>query len=58
MVEHFAFRKFIGFLQPMFKVVSRNTLKKDIFKRYEYEKSKIMKLFASNQSRISITIDL
>ena len=58
MVEHSGFRKFVGSLQPVFKVISRNTLKKDIFKRYEYEKSKIMKLLASNQSRISISTDL
>ena len=58
MVEHSGFRKFVSSLQPMFKVISRNTLKKNIFKRYEYEKSKIMKLLASNQSRIFITTDL
>lgn len=32
MVEHWAFKRFVGSLQPMFKFVSRNTLKSDILK--------------------------
>ena len=32
MVDHIGFRKFVGFLQPLFKLISRNTLKSDIIK--------------------------
>ena len=32
MVNHIGFRKFVGFLQPLFKLISRNTLKSDILK--------------------------
>ena len=43
-VEHVAFRKFCSGLQPLFKMVSRNTEKSDILKIYKFEKSKIMNL--------------
>ena len=32
MVDHIGFRKFVGFLQPLFKLISRNTSKSDILK--------------------------
>ena len=32
MVDHIGFRKFVGFRQPLFKLISRNTLKSDILK--------------------------
>ena len=32
MVDHIGFREFVGFLQPLFKLISRNTLKSDILK--------------------------
>ena len=32
MVDHIGFRKFVGFLQPLFKLITRNTLKSDILK--------------------------
>ena len=38
MVDHIGFRKFSNTLQPLFKMVSRNALKNDIFKIYESEK--------------------
>ncbi|KAJ0076266.1 hypothetical protein Patl1_34040 [Pistacia atlantica] len=38
MVDHYGFRKFCNNMQPLFKVVSRNTIKKDIFKMYDVEK--------------------
>ena len=44
MVEHWAFKGFVGSLQPMFKFVSRNTLKSDILKIYDYERAKTMSL--------------
>ncbi|KAJ0101738.1 hypothetical protein Patl1_05998 [Pistacia atlantica] len=55
MVDHYGFRKFCNNMQPLFKVVSRNTIKKDIFKMYDVEKEKTMKLLNKNRSRIAIT---
>ncbi|XP_071738736.1 zinc finger BED domain-containing protein RICESLEEPER 2-like [Rutidosis leptorrhynchoides] len=43
MVEHQGFRKFVNGLQPFFKVPCRNTLKKEILKIFEYEKTKTMR---------------
>ncbi|KAL8487801.1 hypothetical protein ACS0TY_024210 [Phlomoides rotata] len=39
-VEHFGFRRFLSSLQPLFKVVSRNIVKNDIMKIYEFERPK------------------
>ncbi|KAL4645238.1 hypothetical protein ACB092_02G222200 [Castanea dentata] len=41
MVDHIGFREFVSSLQPLFKFVSRNTLKSDIFKIYDNEKEKM-----------------
>ena len=53
-VDHYGFKGFCNTLQPLFKVVSRNTIKADILKIYEHEKE----LFESNPSRFSITTDM
>ncbi|KAJ0095528.1 hypothetical protein Patl1_15198 [Pistacia atlantica] len=58
MVDHYGFRKFCNNMQLLFKVVSRNAIKKDIFKMYDVEKEKTMKLLNKNRSRIAITLDL
>ena len=39
-VDHVAFKDFFSSLQPLFKMVSRNTIKDDIMKIYEVEKGK------------------
>ncbi|WOL08978.1 hypothetical protein Cni_G17731 [Canna indica] len=57
-VDHLGFKRFCNALQPLFKVISRNTAKSDILKIYDCEKAKIMKLLSKNQSRIAITIDM
>ena len=44
MVEHERFRDFINSLQPMFKMVSRNTVRRDTFNIYEEKRKSIMKL--------------
>ncbi|KAJ1417861.1 Zinc finger, BED-type [Sesbania bispinosa] len=44
MVEHIGFRRFCGAIQPLFKAISRNTLKSDIMKMYAVERAKTMKL--------------
>ncbi|KAJ0098135.1 hypothetical protein Patl1_28630 [Pistacia atlantica] len=58
MVDHYGFRKFCNTIQPLFKVVSRNTIKADILKIYDVEKHKTMKLLNKTHGRIAITTDL
>ena len=58
MVDHVGFRKYFNTLQPLFKMVSRNTIKNDILKIYDYEKSKTMDLLGNNRSRIAITTNM
>jgi hypothetical protein len=57
-VEHIGFRRFVGSLQPVFRVPCRNTIKKEILKVYEFEMSKTSKLLDSLQSRVAITSDM
>jgi len=58
MVEHIGFREFVGSLQPMFKVVSRNNLKNDILDIYDNEREKALKMMNKKGSRITITTDM
>lgn len=58
MVEHDYFRYFIGTLQPMFKMVSRNTIRSDIMSIYKEEKEKLYGEFDKMSNRISLTTDL
>ncbi|KAG6518550.1 hypothetical protein ZIOFF_022029 [Zingiber officinale] len=58
MVDHVSFRRYSYALQPIFKVVSWNTIKTDIMKIFEYERNKIMKLLDLNASRIALTTDM
>ncbi|XP_022865255.1 zinc finger BED domain-containing protein RICESLEEPER 2-like [Olea europaea var. sylvestris] len=58
MVEHTGFRKFCNTIQPLFKVVSRNTIKADILKIYDYERTKVMGLLERTNSRIAVTTDM
>ncbi|KAG5548853.1 hypothetical protein RHGRI_014269 [Rhododendron griersonianum] len=58
MVEHAGFRRFCHALQLAFHVISRNTMKRDIFKIYDIEKLKIMRLMERNKSRVSLTTDM
>jgi hypothetical protein len=58
MVEHHGFRKFVGGLQPLFKVPCRNTVKSDILKIYDFERLKTRKLLGRNTSRVAITTDM
>lgn len=58
MVEHLGFRRFANSLQPLFKVPSRNTIKSDILKIYDFEKVKTMKLLEKNEGKVAITTDM
>ena len=57
-VEHIGFKSYSASLQPMFKMVTRNTIKRDILSIYDFEKDKSMQQIDKNQSRISITTDM
>ena len=58
MVDHVGFKKFCATLQPLFKVVSRNTIRKDIFTMYELQKENMVKYFRKLSSRVAVTTDL
>ncbi|XP_060965655.1 zinc finger BED domain-containing protein RICESLEEPER 2-like [Cannabis sativa] len=58
MVEHDGFRSFVNSLQPLFRHVSRTTIRRDISKIYENEKTKTMNSMNDNRSRVAITTDL
>ncbi|KAG5585138.1 hypothetical protein H5410_045572, partial [Solanum commersonii] len=57
-VDHVGFRKFVAILQPLFKMVLRNTIKNDILKIFDNLKSKTSKLLETLTCRIAITIDM
>ena len=58
MVNHIEFREFVSSLQPLFKLISRNTLKSDIIKICDNEREKSLKMTDKNGSRMTITIDM
>ena len=57
-VDHVGFRDFVGGLRPNFKIVGRNTLKRDIKKIYNEKKQKTMVEIDKNASKVAITTDL
>lgn len=57
-VNHVGFRRFLATLQPQFQCPSRNTIKKEIFNVYDFEKSIVMKLLDTNEGRVAITSDM
>ncbi|KAF1878100.1 hypothetical protein Lal_00022760 [Lupinus albus] len=57
-VDHILFKEFCGALQPIFKEISRNTVKGDIIRMYKEEKLKSITFISKNQSRFAITIDM
>ncbi|TXG53251.1 hypothetical protein EZV62_022420 [Acer yangbiense] len=58
MVEHSGFHRFVGSVQPVFKIPSMNTFKSDILKIYDYERVKTMALLERNKGRIALTTDM
>ena len=56
MVDHVGFRKFCAMLQPMFKVVCRNTIRKDILEMHEGQRDKLIKYFANFENRVAVTL--
>ncbi|CAN0881656.1 Putative AC transposase [Linum grandiflorum] len=57
-VDHLYFKILCNGLQPLFKVPSRNTTKKDILAMYEIEKKKIQRVIDGNKGRVAITTDM
>ncbi|WJZ82843.1 hypothetical protein VitviT2T_002568 [Vitis vinifera] len=57
-VDHVGFREFATSLQPLFKMVSHNTIKGYIMKIYEVEKDKMISYLEKLQSRVAITTDM
>ena len=57
MVDHVGFRDFATSLQPLFKMVSHNTIKGEITKIYNVEKGKMISYLKILESRIAITSD-
>ncbi|XP_075670322.1 zinc finger BED domain-containing protein RICESLEEPER 2-like [Castanea sativa] len=47
-VDHIGFREFVVSLQPLFKLVTINTLKNDILKIYDNEREKALKMTENN----------
>ncbi|XP_062103824.1 zinc finger BED domain-containing protein RICESLEEPER 2-like [Humulus lupulus] len=58
MVEHSGFIDYSNTLCPMFKMLSRNTIRSDILKMYKVEKEKCSQILEKNRSRIAITTDM
>jgi hypothetical protein len=58
MVDHVGFRKLCAALQPTFKLVSRNTIRKDIFDMYQVQKLSMMNYIKKLSSRVAVTTDL
>jgi hypothetical protein len=58
MVDHVGFRRFCAALQPLFKVVSRNTIKKDILEMYELQRISLVNFFQRCQSHVAVTMDM
>lgn len=57
-VDHVDFRRFCGPLQPLLKVMSRNTFRKDIVELFGVNKVAITNYFHKLQSCVAITTDL
>ena len=57
-VDHAGFRDFANSLQPLFKMVSCNTIKNGIMKIYEFEKGKMSSYLEKLETRMTITADM
>ncbi|KAG8368977.1 hypothetical protein BUALT_Bualt15G0102300 [Buddleja alternifolia] len=57
-VDHVGFRRYSASLQPSFTMISRNTLKNDIFSIYNDEKVKFYKSLEKLKCRVAITTDM
>ena len=56
-VEREGFRAFCRVLQPLFKLITRNTLAKDCVDVYAIEKTKMRNLLKKSNQRVCLTTD-
>lgn len=54
MAEHEYFEIFLNGLQPMFKLVSRNTVRSDVFQVHKTENERLYKHFVEYSGRITL----
>jgi len=57
-VDHLGFRQFVSALQPLFKIETRNTIRKAILSCYDVEKRKARMFLQKLSCRVAITTDL
>ncbi|CAL5067555.1 unnamed protein product [Urochloa decumbens] len=57
-VDHHGFRQFVSALQPLFKIGTRNTIRKGILNCYDVEKRKARMFLQKLNCRVAITTDL
>jgi hypothetical protein len=57
-IDHYGFRNFVTALQPLFKMGTRNTIRKDIMHFYEGEKRKARIFLQRTNCRVAVTTDL
>ena len=57
-VDHVGFKRYSAALQPVFQVPCRNTMKREIFRIYQEERSMALKLLDSLQGRVAIISDM
>jgi hypothetical protein len=57
-VDHSGFHRFCSSLQPLFKMVCRNTIRNDIVAMHSAQREKMVNFFATFKHRVAITTDL
>ncbi|KAK9189984.1 hypothetical protein WN943_018584 [Citrus x changshan-huyou] len=57
-VEYIGFYELLKLLQPSIETISRNTIKAEILKLYDIEKTKAMSVLEACDSRIAVTTDM
>ncbi|KAK2637299.1 hypothetical protein Ddye_032091 [Dipteronia dyeriana] len=57
-VDYGRFKDVLDFLAPGFNGLTRNTLKSEVMKLYEVEKSRTMMMLDKNTSRVALTTDM
>ena len=57
-MDHIGLRRVFVSLQPLFKVPTRNTIKKEVLKVYDFEKKCAMKMLDNHEGRVAITTDM
>lgn len=57
-VDHVGFKRYSAALRPSFQVPSKSTIKKEIFKLYDFERSMTLKFLRSLKGRVAITTNM